>query len=94
MERYLEEARVLASVVGFDIAGLPTAAAEEWFVSDLTSDNFGKEVPFAATQNERIFLRKGSVGVVELEGVWVHAVKLAAGDSWDKYLQRVRSGQA
>ena len=94
LEGYLEEAKVLASVVGFNVVGFPAASIDRWYICNLNSEHFGEEVPVAATQNERIFKSLATVGMLELNGVGVHAVKLSAGETWDRYLQKIRSGHA
>ncbi|CAK0872195.1 unnamed protein product [Prorocentrum cordatum] len=45
MQPYLEEARALAIILGFDVAGVVGLPGDERFVSDPTSSHFGEQVP-------------------------------------------------
>ena len=52
LQAYLEEARALATISGFDLAGVVGLPGDKWCVSDAASSRFGEEVPPQAVAND------------------------------------------
>ncbi|CAK0844871.1 unnamed protein product [Prorocentrum cordatum] len=92
MQGYLEEARALGTILGFDLAGVVGLPGDKWYVSDPTSSHFGEEVPPQVLANEEVLVRRGDVGLVRLDDVWIHAIKVSEGQNFDTYLARARGG--
>ncbi|CAK0895895.1 unnamed protein product [Prorocentrum cordatum] len=92
MQGYLEEARALGTILGFDLAGVVGLPGDKWYVSDPTSSHFGEEVPPQVLANEEVLVRRGDVGLVRLDDVWIHAIKVSEGQNFDAYLARARGG--
>ncbi|CAK0845014.1 unnamed protein product [Prorocentrum cordatum] len=92
MQGYLEEARALGTILGFDLAGVVGLPGDKWYVSDPTSSHFGEEVPPQVLANEEVLVRRGDVGLVRLDDVWVHAIKVGEGQNFDTHLARARGG--
>ena len=61
-------------------------------MSHATSSHFGEEVPPQTLANEEVLARRGDVGLVRIDDVWLHAVRVAEGRSFDAYLARARGG--
>ncbi|CAK0881883.1 unnamed protein product, partial [Prorocentrum cordatum] len=92
MQAYLEEAGAVATILGFDLAGVVGLPGDKWYACDATSPHFGGKVPSQVLANEEVLVRRGVVGLVRIDDVWLHAVKVAAGRSFDSYLARARGG--
>ncbi|CAK0874494.1 unnamed protein product, partial [Prorocentrum cordatum] len=92
MQAYLQEARALAGIPGFAVEGVPGLPGDKWYVCDPTSSHFGEEVPQQALENEETLVRRGDVGLLWLDDVWLHSVRVPEGGSFDLYLARARGG--
>ena len=73
---YLEEARALAAILGFEARDLAPDLVETWVVNDPLHSQYGDVVPQEALFNEAICIRRGDFGLVEVDGAWTHCVRL------------------
>jgi hypothetical protein len=77
LSRLRAEASGMAEVLGAPVAaaaaGGGAVGGEVWRVSDTSSQLFSDEIPPATVANEAIFTRRGGAGLVQLDGLWVHA---------------------
>eukprot|EP00959_Pyramimonas_sp_CCMP1952_P154677 3236064-Pyramimonas_sp.AAC.1 len=83
MHQYYREARALGDILGYPASAAPLARDERWFVSDPTSAHYGEEVPAASVGNEEVLIRRGEVGIVQIDDVWQTAVRVEAGGSFE-----------
>ena len=96
LEGYMADARALATILGFpggddDIAAPRTA---RWFVCDPVSAEYGFELPPDAIANAGVFVRRGDVALVEINGRWTSAASITSPDTWDQYVVRASDGRA
>ena len=96
LEGYMADARALATILGFpggedDVAAPRTA---RWFVNDPVSNEYGFELPPDAVANPGVFVRRGDVALVEVNGQWCTACALMPPDTWAAYIIRAADGRA
>ena len=83
----MADALALASILGFDVSGVATAALDTWYISDPRHDEYGSPVPAAALGSPDLTVRRGDHALVRIGDSWTTAIKLSAGKSWDKYVE-------
>ena len=83
LEALIAEAFELAEIYGFDTSGLKSEASTGgiWRVCDSRSAHFGGELPAAAVLDPNVMIQRGTVGLVLVDGSWLHAVRVDGADA-------------
>ena len=92
IQGWFQQARALASILGVDLTKVPGDSADRWFVTDVSCEAFGEEVPSSATANPALMVVRGDVALVKLDDVWVTAGRAAAGLSKEDWHRELRAG--